>query len=90
MKPLLKEIDENKLRWFGHVKRMDEERLINRYLEWKPQDKTPVERPRKRRIDGVGEALERRGTCLVEVEKRRTYEDRDDWRDVVKSSPADR
>ena len=90
VKPLLREIEENKLRWYGHVKRMDEERLAKRYLEWKPQGKRPVGRPRKRWIDGVGEALERRGTCLRDVEERRTYEDRDNWRDVVKCSPADR
>ena len=49
-----------------------------------------MERPRKRWIDGVGEALERRGICLTNVEERRAYEDRYDWRDVVKYSPADR
>ena len=27
VKPLLREIDEKKLRWYGHVKRMNEERL---------------------------------------------------------------
>ena len=48
VKPLLKEIEERKLRWYGHVKRMDEERLPKRYLEWKPQGKRPVGRPRKR------------------------------------------
>ena len=69
--------------------RMDEERLAKINLEWKLQGKRLVGRPKKRWIDGVGEALERRGTCLAKVEKRRTYEDRDDWRDVVKSSPAD-
>ena len=90
VKPLLREIEESKLRWYGHTKRMDGERLAKRYLEWRPQGKRPVGRPRKRWIDGVGEALERRGTCLTDVEERRTYEDRDDWRNVVKCSPADR
>ena len=57
---------------------MDEERLAKRYLEWKLQGKIPVGRPRNKWIDGVGEVLERRATCLAEVEERRTYEDRDD------------
>ena len=61
VKPLLKEIEERKLRWYGHVKRMDEERLPKRYLEWKPQGKRPVGRPRKRWMDGIREALERKG-----------------------------
>ena len=30
VKPLLKEIEEKKLRWYGHVKRMDEDRLYRR------------------------------------------------------------
>ena len=57
---------------------MDEEKLADIYLEWNPQGKILVGRPRKRCIDGVREAVERRGTCLAEVEERRTYKDRDD------------
>ena len=33
VKALLKETEEGKLRWFGHVKRMNEERLAKIYLE---------------------------------------------------------
>ena len=33
VKPLLKQIEESKLRWFGHVKQMDEEKLAKIYLE---------------------------------------------------------
>ena len=90
VKPLLSEIEESKLRWYGHVKRMDDRRLARRYLEWKPQGKRPVGRPRKRWLDGVGEALERRGLRIGDVEEKRIYEDREIWRNVVKYSPADR
>ena len=89
VKPLLKEIEEKKLRWYGHVKRMDEERLPKRYLEWKLQGKRPVGRPRKRWIDGISEALERRGVELSDVEEARMYEDRENWRHIM-YSPTDR
>ena len=90
VKPLLRDIEESKLRWYGHTKRMDDGRMAKRYLEWKPRGKRPVGRPRKRWLDGVGEALDRRGIRLADVEERRTYEDRDAWRDVIKCSPTDR
>ena len=41
VKPLLREIEESKLRWYGHTKRMDDGRMAKRYLEWKPQGKRP-------------------------------------------------
>ena len=46
VKPLLREIEESKLRWYGHAKRIDDTRLTKRYLEWKPQCKRQVGRPR--------------------------------------------
>ena len=69
---------------------MNDGRMAKRYLDWKPRGKRPVGRPRKRWLDGVGEALDRRGIRLADVEERRTYEDRDAWRDVIKCSPTDR
>ena len=90
VKPLLKEIEERKLRWYGHVKRMDSERLPRKYLEWKPQGKRPVGRPRKRWLDGISEALERREIELEDVEQHRIYEDRINWRNIVCRSPTDR
>ena len=50
---------------------MDDWRLARRYLEWKPQGKRPVGRPLKRWLDGVGEALARRGLQIGDVEERR-------------------
>ena len=49
LKPLMAEIEESKLRWYGHVvKRMDDGWLARRYLEWKQQGERSVGRPRKR------------------------------------------
>ena len=33
VKPLLIEIEESRLRWYGHIKRMDDGRMAKRYLE---------------------------------------------------------
>ena len=88
--PLLEDIERNKLRWYGHVKRMGEEKKPRKYLEWRPQGKRPVGRPRKRWIEGVSSALERRGTSLAEVEESRRYENRGEWRSLLRGSPADR
>ena len=57
-------IEGNQLRWYGHVRRMSQERLPRQALEWTPNTRRPIGRPRKRWIDGVREALERRGQNL--------------------------
>ena len=69
MKPLVREIEAIKLRWYGYTKRMDDGMLAKRYLDWKPQGKRPVGRPRKRWSDGIGEAPERKRIRLVDVEE---------------------
>ena len=90
IRPLLEEIESNKLRWFGHVKRMDTEKKPRKFLEWRPTGKRPTGRPRRRWIEGVEAALKRRGTSLKEIEENKIYERREDWRCLVKSSLADR
>ena len=41
-------VERNKLRWYGHVQRMEEDRLPKIMLEWTPQGRRPVGRPRRR------------------------------------------
>ena len=79
-----------KLRWYGHIMRMDEERKQKMYLQWKPDAKRPVGRPRKRWMEGIKAEIERRGRSLTEVEEDRSYEDRNNWRRFLKNTPADR
>lgn len=82
--PMLGDVESGKLRWFGHVKRMNENRHARKYMDWKPQGRRPVGRPRKRWMDGVRESLARRGTTLEDVEANRDYEDRAEWRRLVR------
>ena len=90
VKRLLDSVEEGRLKWYGHLMNMREGRIARRYLQWKPEGRTPVGRPRKRWLDGVDEALRRRGESLAQVEEREIYEDRKNWREIVRCSPADR
>ena len=77
-------IERSKLRWYGHVKRMDTERHARKYLDWNPIGRRPVGRPRKRWLDGVDHSLNKRGLSLAEVEE--VYLNREAWREIFHSS----
>jgi hypothetical protein len=52
-KNILEVIEEKRLRWFGHVKRMPGNRLLLKILEWEPEGTRRRGRPKERWIDGV-------------------------------------
>jgi hypothetical protein len=52
-KNILEVIEEKRLRWFAHVKRMPGNRLPLKVLEWEPEETRRRGRPKKRWIDGV-------------------------------------
>ena len=88
---ILELIEQNRLRWYGHVQRMESERLPKKALIWKPTTRRPVGRPRKRWLDGVDEALKKRGEERIEIEGNETFMDRETWREIVRRGPqADR
>jgi hypothetical protein len=87
---LLEEIERSKLRWFGHVKRMEESRSARRFMEWEPGGRRPVGRPRKRWADGIKDSLRKRGMSLEEVDRTRSYDDRSNWRAVIWNRLTDR
>ena len=55
--PLLEEIERSRLRWYGQVMRMEEDKQPKRYFMWKPEGKRPVGRPRKPWMERVEAAL---------------------------------
>ena len=77
-------IEESKMRWYGHVMRMEDERYPKRMLEWIPDARRPVGRPRARWMKGIEEALESRNTSLGEIQDGATYEDRAVWRNLTR------
>jgi hypothetical protein len=50
---IIRHIKSRRIRWEGHVARMEERRNVYRVLVGKPEGKRPVERPRRRREDGI-------------------------------------
>jgi hypothetical protein len=58
-KPVITDIIEKKrLRWFGHIKRMQEERLQKLIMEWIPGERRKRGRSRKTWMEGVRTAVE--------------------------------
>ena len=63
-------VDMNLLRWFGHVERMDNERLLKKVMNAKVNGRSARGRPRFGWMDGVKRALNDRGMDVKEASKR--------------------
>jgi len=50
-------IERKRLQWYGHVKRMQEERLPKLIMEWIPGERRKRGRPRKTWMEGVRAAM---------------------------------
>ena len=48
---IVRVIKSRRMRWAGHVARMDEERGVYRVLVGKPEERRPLGRPRQRWVD---------------------------------------
>ena len=46
-------IKSRRMRWAGHVARMEEERGVHKIFVWKPEGKRPLGRPRHRWEDSI-------------------------------------
>jgi hypothetical protein len=57
-KNILEVVEEKRLRWFGHVKRMPGNRLPLKILEWEPEGKR---RPKERWIGEVRRSMTNHG-----------------------------
>ena len=74
-------IKSRRLRWAGHVARMEEGRDVYKVLVWKPEGKRPLGRPRRRWEDNIKMYLEEVGRgCGNWME---LAHDRDRWRALV-------
>ena len=83
---ILEYVERGQLRWFGHVKRMNGERYPRRFLDWTPQGRRPIGRPKMRWLQNIKRGAERRGSSLDEVDETRLYEDRQAWRQFLKQA----
>ena len=80
---ILKIIERGQLRWFGHVKRMEETRYPRKYYEWEPGGRRRKGRPRRRWRDNIKTYVEKRGSNLEDIDINRTYEDRNRWKTFI-------
>ena len=70
-------IDESIIRWFGHVERMERDRVAKSVYIGECAGSRSVGRPRKRWIDTVKEGLSKRGLDVRQA--RRMVQDRIEW-----------
>ena len=74
-------VDVNVLRWFGHVERMDNERLLKKVINAKVDGRSARGRPRFGWMDGVKRTLNDRRMDIREASER--ARNRNEWRMIV-------
>lgn len=79
-------ISAQRLRWLGHVARMDEERLPKKVFEGGIEGRRPAGRPRMRWYDNVLKDLENLGLQNPREEWRDMAADRRVWRGLVRAA----
>ena len=75
-------MDQGVLRWFGHVERMENERLVKRVYESDIRGVRRRGRPKKCWMDGVKETLGRKGLNIQEAKV--SVQDRSVWRSICR------
>jgi hypothetical protein len=78
---LIDNITERRLRWFGHVERMSSERLPNRALHSRMEEKRSRGRPRTRWIDNVKDDISTMGLSMRQALD--LTKCRDEWRSFI-------
>ena len=72
-------IKAQRIKWLGHIQRMDQARPTRKLLDWKPMGTRPVGRSRQRWQDDVMEDFKK-----LEVKNwKETAKDRRTWRDLA-------
>ena len=74
-------IDMNVLRWFGHVERMDNERMLKKVINAKVDGKSARGKPRFGWMDRVKRALNDRRMDVREASER--ARNRNEWQTIV-------
>jgi exonuclease III len=85
---ILSIVERNQLRWFGHILRMPDTRDVKRMYQWKPTNKRPLGRPRKRFKDQIKEITSKEIVDFSTVEL--LTQDRSEWRSFTKRLTTNR
>ena len=72
-------IKAQRIKWLGHIQRMDQARPTRKILDWKPMGTRPVGRPRQRWQKDVTDDLKK----LKVKNWKEIVEDRRTWRDLA-------
>jgi hypothetical protein len=75
-------IKAQRIKWLGHIQRMDHARPTRKLLDWKPMGTRPVGRPRQRWHEYVMEDLK----MLKAKNWKETAKDRRTWRDLAEKA----
>jgi hypothetical protein len=79
---LVRFLKEQRIKWLGHIKRMDQTRPARKLLDWKAMETRPVGRPRQRWQEDVMEDLKK----LKIKNWKETAKDRKTWRDLAEKA----
>ena len=75
-------IKAQRIKWLGHIQRMDQARPSGKLLDWKPMGTRPVGRPRQRWQEDVMEELKK----LKVKNWKEAAKDRRNWRDLAEKA----
>ena len=81
--PIATKIKNSQIQWFGHVRRRPPEHLVAQAYNYKIDGTRPTGRPRKRWHQYVDEYLQEKGTDIAEVERKKSYNNRDEWKKLT-------
>lgn len=70
---VVERVEKRRLRWFGHVLRMNPERWPHRMYHWQPPGKRKRGRPRRSWIEGVRQSMEERHLNEEDAQDRRRW-----------------
>jgi hypothetical protein len=76
---ILRFIKAQRIKWLGHIQRMDLARPTRKLLDWRPMGTRAVGRPRQRWQEDVMENLKK----LKVKHRKETAKDRRTWRDLA-------
>jgi hypothetical protein len=76
-------IKAQRIKWLGHIQRMDQERPTGELLDWRPMGTRPVGRPRQRWQEDVVEYLKKE---LKVKNWKEAAKDRRTWRDLAEKA----
>jgi hypothetical protein len=74
---LLDDIKTNQLQWYGHVQRMEEERLPKEVMKWCPPGRRKRGRPKLTCAEGI------RGLMGEKKLMEADWNDRSNWRKII-------